>query len=133
LNNCRTLSLSVQEVFIKVDENRQKYGVTLNRSPVMANKKQATKRAGQAVKRQERNSTVKSATKSAVKKAIEAVQSKDMGKAKEAYMLAVKALSKAASKGSIPKARASRKISRLTLLAKKILPDSLPIKTSSKK
>ncbi len=99
----------------------------------MANKKQATKRAGQAVKRQERNSTVKSATKSAVKKAIEAVQSKDMGKAKEAYMLAVKALSKAASKGSIPKARASRKISRLTLLAKKILPDSLPIKTSSKK
>lgn len=99
----------------------------------MANKRQAGKRAKQAVKRQSRNSTIKSATKSAVKKAIEAVQAKDMGKAKEAYMLAVKALSKAASKGSIPKARASRKISRLTLLAKKILPDALPIKTGAKK
>ncbi len=60
----------------------------------MANKRQATKRATQAVKRQDRNSTVKSATKTAVKKAIEAVQSKDMGKAKEAYMLAIKALKK---------------------------------------
>jgi hypothetical protein len=46
--------------------------------------------------------------------------------------MAVKALSKAASKGTIPKSRASRKISRLTLLAKKILPDSLPIKTGTK-
>ncbi|MBS1958125.1 MAG: 30S ribosomal protein S20 [Bdellovibrionales bacterium] len=99
----------------------------------MANKRQAGKRAKQAIKRQARNSTLKSATKTAVKKAIEAVQAKDLGKAKEAYMLAVKALSKAASKGGIPKARASRKISRLTLLAKKILPDALPIKTGSKK
>ena len=99
----------------------------------MANKKQATKRAVQAEKRQDRNSTVKSATKSAVKKAIEAVQTKDMGKAKDAYLLAIKALSKAASKGAIPKARASRKISRLTLLAKKILPDALPIKSAGSK
>ena len=98
----------------------------------MANKRQAGKRAKQAVKRQARNSTLKSATKTAVKKAIEAVQAKDLNKAKEAYMLAVKALSKAASKGGIPKARASRKISRLTILAKKILPDALPIKTGSK-
>jgi small subunit ribosomal protein S20 len=99
----------------------------------MANKRQATKRAGQAKKRQSRNSAVKSATKSAVKKAIEAVQAKDLGKAKEAYMLAIKALSKAASKGTIPKARASRKIGRLTILAKKILPDALPIKGSATK
>lgn len=94
----------------------------------MANKRQSLKRAKQEGKRQERNTAVKSATKSAVKKAIEAVQTKDMGKAKEAYMMAVKALSKAASKGTIPKTRASRKISRLTLLAKKILPEALPIK-----
>lgn len=99
----------------------------------MANKRQAGKRAKQAVKRQARNHTIKSATKTAVKKAVEAVQSKDLGKAKEAYMLAVKALSKAASKGSIPKARASRKIGRLTLLAKKMLPDALPIKTGTAK
>ena len=98
----------------------------------MANKRQAGKRAKQAVKRQTRNSTIKSATKSAVKKAIEAVQAKDLGIAKEAYMLAVKALSKAASKGSIPKARASRKIGRLTILAKKMIPDALPIKTGAK-
>jgi small subunit ribosomal protein S20 len=98
----------------------------------MANKRQSGKRAKQALVRQTRNNTVKTATKTAVKKAIEAVQAKDMNKAKEAYMMAVKALSKAASKGTIPKARASRKISRLTLLAKKILPDALPIKTGTK-
>ena len=99
----------------------------------MANKVQSQKRAGQEKKRQLRNTAVKSATKTAVKKAIEAVQTKDMGKAKEAYMLAVKALSKAASKGSIPKTRASRKISRLTMMAKKILPEALPLKTGAKK
>jgi small subunit ribosomal protein S20 len=98
----------------------------------MANKRQSAKRANQANVRQNRNNTVKSATKTAVKKAIEAVQTKDIAKAKEAYMMAVKALSKAASKGTIPKARASRKISRLTVLAKKILPDALPIKSGTK-
>ncbi len=97
----------------------------------MANKKQSAKRAKQADVKTKRNEALKSATKSAVKKAIEAVQAKDMGKAKEAYMIAIKALSKAATKGTIPKARASRKISRLTLLAKKILPDALPIKTGT--
>ena len=99
----------------------------------MANKRQSAKRATQAETRQNRNNTVRSATKTAVKKAIEAVQAKDLGKAKEAYMLAIKALSKAASKGTIPKSRASRKIGRLTLLAKKILPDALPIKTGTTK
>ncbi len=100
----------------------------------MANKRQSAKRAIQETKRQIRNTTVKSATKSAVKKAIEAVTTKDMSKAKEAYMLAVKALSKAASKGTIPKTRASRKIGRLTLLAKRMFPDALPVKgTAAKK
>ena len=99
----------------------------------MANKRQSAKRATQENKRQIRNTAIKSATKSAVKKAIEAVTQKDMGKAKEAYMLAVKALSKAASKGTIPKKRASRKISRMTILAKKLLPDALPIKGAAAK
>jgi small subunit ribosomal protein S20 len=99
----------------------------------MANKRQSTKRATQALKRQARNSTLKSATKTAVKKVVEAVQTKDVSKAKEAYTLAIKALSKAATKGTIPKTRASRKISRLTLLAKKMLPDALPIKTGTAK
>lgn len=108
------------------------YAIAL-KDGLMANKRQSAKRALQEKKRQNRNTAVKSATKSAVKKAIEAVQTRDVSKAKEAYLMAVKALSKAASKGSIPKKRASRKIGRLTMLAKKILPDALPIKTSAKK
>lgn len=99
----------------------------------MANKRQSAKRATQALSRQARNSTLKSATKTAVKKAVDAVTAKDAGKAKDAYMLAIKALSKAASKGTIPKARASRKISRLTLLAKKLVPAALPIHTGTSK
>jgi small subunit ribosomal protein S20 len=99
----------------------------------MANKRQSTKRAGQAEKRQARNTTVRTATKTAVKKAVEAVQAKDLGKAKEAYLAAVKALSKAASRGVLPKTRASRKISRLSLLAKKLLPEALPISAGKKK
>lgn len=92
----------------------------------MANTRKSTKRALQARKRQTRNTVVKSATKSALKSAVEAIQSKDAAKAKAAYHSAVKAVSKAASKGSIPKGRAARKISRLTLLAKKMIPELVP-------
>ena len=99
----------------------------------MANKRQSAKRATQALKHQARNSTVKSSTKTAVRKAVEAVTKKDTALGAESYMAAIKALSKAASKGTIPKTRASRKISRLTILAKKLLPDALPIKTGAAK
>jgi small subunit ribosomal protein S20 len=88
----------------------------------MANTKTATKRARQALTRQARNQIVKSVTKSSIKNAVDAIKGKDATKAKAAYIDAVKALSKAASKGTIPKARASRKISRLTLFVKKNLP-----------
>ena len=91
----------------------------------MANTKTAAKRAKQATVRQARNQIVKSATKTALKGAIEAIQKKDASNAKAAYMSAVKALSKAASKGSIPKTRAARKISRLTHFAKKAFPAAL--------
>lgn len=94
----------------------------------MANTRSSTKRAVQAEKRQARNIIVRSATRSALRNALAAIQSKDVAKAKEAYMAAVKALSKAASKGGIPKGRAARKISRLTLLAKKALPQALSTK-----
>ena len=89
----------------------------------MANTRQSTKRAGQAKKRQTRNATIRSSTKSAVRNAIEAIQKKDATGAKDAFMDAIKALAKAASKGGIPKGRAARKISRLTLLAKKSKPE----------
>jgi small subunit ribosomal protein S20 len=91
----------------------------------MANTRKSTKRAGQAVKRQSRNTVIRSATRTALKQALDAIKTKDLGKAQTAYKSAIKALSKAASKGSIPKGRASRKISRLTLLAKKALPQAL--------
>lgn len=94
----------------------------------MANTRQSAKRATQAKKRQTQNTIVRSATKSAVKSAITAIQKLDVAKAKEAYMDAVKALSKAASKGAIPKGRAARKISRLTLFVKKTKADILATK-----
>ena len=88
----------------------------------MANTRTATKRARQALKRQDRNQIIRSATRSALRNAIAAVKTKDPAKLKEAYQSAVKALSKAASKGAIPHGRAARKTSRLTLLVKKTIP-----------
>lgn len=91
----------------------------------MANTRQSTKRAKQANKRNLANTVVRSATRSTLTAAVTALKAKDVTKAKEAYMLAVKTISKAASKGALPKGRAARKISRLTLLAKKIIPTIL--------
>ena len=85
----------------------------------MANTRQSTKRARIEKKRTIKNQINRSATKSAVRGAVAAIAKGDVKVAKEAYMDAIKALSKAASKGAIPKGRAARKISRLTLLAKK--------------
>jgi small subunit ribosomal protein S20 len=88
----------------------------------MANTRKSTKRAEQARTRQARNTTIRSATRSAVRNVLEALKSKDAAKVKEAYGQAIKSLSKAASKGAIPKTRAARKISRLTHFLKKSLP-----------
>jgi ribosomal protein S20 len=57
-----------------------------------------------------------------VKAALVAIQSKDVAAAKDADQLAVRKLSKAASKGAIPRNRAARKISRITHFVKKSLP-----------
>ncbi len=96
----------------------------------MANTRQSSKRAKQADKRQVRNTVVRSATKSALRTAFEALKGKDVEKAKDAYKQAVRALAKAASKGAIPKGRASRKISRITLFIKKNNPAALNFKVS---
>jgi small subunit ribosomal protein S20 len=87
----------------------------------MANTRKSGKRAKQALKKNARNQVVKSSTRTAIKTAMEALKSLDEKKAKDAYKAAVKALSKAASKGAIPKARAARKISRMTKFAQKTL------------
>ena len=92
---------------------------------IMANTRTSTKRARQADKRQARNTIVRGATRSVLKQALDAIKTKDVSKAQAAYKSAIKALSKAASKGAIPKGRAARKISRLTHLAKKALPQAL--------
>jgi len=94
----------------------------------MANTRQSAKRARQADKRAAHNVIVRTVTKTVIRKAVAAIASKDAAKAKEAYVLAVKALSKAGSKGSIPKQRAARKISRLTLLLKKTIPGAIATK-----
>ncbi|MBC7693751.1 MAG: 30S ribosomal protein S20 [Methylotenera sp.] len=91
----------------------------------MANTLTSAKRARQAEKRKERNTIVRSSTRTAIRGAMDALKNAADAQAKDAYNAAVKALSKAASKGAIPKGRASRKISRLTLLAKKIKPGAV--------
>lgn len=95
----------------------------------MANTRKSTKRAAQANVRQARNTIVRSSTRTAVKAVVEALKTKDAGKVREAYAQAVKALSKAATKGAIPKGRAARKVSRLTHFLKKTLPAAVGSKT----
>ena len=69
----------------------------------MANTKTATKRARQALTRQGQNQIVRSSTRTCVRSALDAIKGKDPVQAKAAYILAVKALSKAASKGATQK------------------------------
>ena len=79
----------------------------------MANTKSAEKRNRQSQKRRARNVAVRSTVKGAMKKAREALASKDPVKAKEAVRLATRTLSKAKSKGVFHAKNASRRIGRL--------------------
>ena len=97
----------------------------------MANTRTSAKRARQALKRNAHNQVTRASTKTAVRTAAAAILTKDLAKAKAAYAAAVKAVSKAASKGSIPAGRAARKISRLTLLLKKTIPQAIEKQSSS--
>jgi len=79
----------------------------------VANHKSATKRARQTLKRAKRNQHTRSRVKSAVKSARAALAAGDTTEAAEAVKTAEKVLRCAASKGVIPKKRASRHVSRL--------------------
>lgn len=79
----------------------------------MANTRSAEKRNRQAQKRRVRNAAVRSTVKTAVKDARDAITAKEPAKVKDAVGTAVRALSKAASKGVLHKRTASRRISRL--------------------
>lgn len=78
----------------------------------MANHASAEKRNRQRIERTNRNRAVKSAVRTAVKKARAAIAG-DPGKAAGQVSTAVKALARAASKGVIPARSASRVTSRI--------------------
>lgn len=78
----------------------------------MATHKSAEKRNRQNIKLRERNKANRSAAKTMAQKALEEIR-KDAKAALGAITAAISVLAKTAHKGSIPKKRASRKVSRL--------------------
>ena len=79
----------------------------------MANHKSALKRIKQNEKRRVRNKRLRSNLTTRVKQFEDAVVAGDLATAEEAYRLAESTLNRAVSKGVVPRARASRKTSRL--------------------
>lgn len=82
----------------------------------MANHKSAEKRHRQSKIRNARNTHIRSTMRSYVKKVRTAIAEGDLETAKTLLEKAVPYIDKAATKGVIHKATASRKISRLTKL-----------------
>jgi small subunit ribosomal protein S20 len=80
----------------------------------VANTKSAEKQNRQAIKHRARNQAITSAVRTQVRKLREALAAGDAAKTKEELTAAVRAISKAASKGVIHKAQADRRISRLS-------------------
>ncbi|MEG2172014.1 MAG: 30S ribosomal protein S20 [Desulfovibrionaceae bacterium] len=79
----------------------------------MANHKSAIKRHKQSLVRAERNRAVRTRVKNVIKQVRTAVLSLDKEQAASALLQATSVLDKAASKGSIHRKKAARKISRL--------------------
>lgn len=80
----------------------------------MANHKSAEKRNRQAQIRRLRNRAVRSKMKTAIRNLNEAIEGGNVEEAKSALADTVPVIAKTASKGTIHKKNASRKISRLT-------------------
>ncbi len=74
----------------------------------------AMKRARQNVKRNARNTSLRSSLRTAVKKVLVAVEDDETTVAQTELSQAIRALGKATSKGIVHKNYAARKISRLT-------------------
>ena len=79
----------------------------------MANHKSAEKRARQALKRRDRNRVTTGYVRNSVKAVRNAIEAGDGDTARNQLRLAERAFRKAASKGAIKKATASRSIARL--------------------
>lgn len=86
----------------------------------MANIKSAKKRILVNRTKAARNKSIKSATKTAIKKVYAAIETKDKEAAKAALLAATSTIDKATSKGIYHKNNASRKISRLNLAVNKM-------------
>jgi small subunit ribosomal protein S20 len=84
----------------------------------LATHKSAQKRARQALRRRARNRQVRSRVRSAVKAVRDAVESGKREGVVESLRSAEGLLRRAASKGVIPKKRASRQVSRLARAAR---------------
>lgn len=80
----------------------------------MPNIKSAVKRVRTTSKRTLRNTSIKSALRTSIRRFEEALASADMDNAKLALQKAMRALDKAVTKGVIHKNTAARKKSRLT-------------------
>ena len=74
----------------------------------MANTKQAKKRARQAVAHRGRNTAARSKFRTALKRVLAAIATKDKTKAREAYLKAVPVIDGAVTKGLIHKNKAAR-------------------------
>jgi small subunit ribosomal protein S20 len=83
------------------------------RSRSLANSAQAIKRARQAEKRRQRNTSQRSTMRTSIKKVIAAINAGDREAASLAYAAAVPVIDSAASKGLIHANKAARHKSRL--------------------
>lgn len=86
----------------------------------MANIKSAKKRIRVTLKQTMRNKAIRSKTKTAMRRVMEAVNASDAGVAKAALVHASKTIDKAASKGVYHKKNAARKKSKLAKIVNKI-------------
>lgn len=86
----------------------------------MANIKSAKKRILVSQKRADRNKSIRSKVKTAIKKVEVAIEANDKTAATEALKVAVSEIDKAAKKGIYHKNNAARKVSRLTLAVNKL-------------
>ena len=80
----------------------------------MANHKSALKRNRQSLVRRARNRANKSKVKTAVRAVDEAIEQGAVEAAQAALIVAIPVIQKAASKGTLHRKTASRKVSRLT-------------------
>ncbi len=79
----------------------------------MANSSQAIKRIRQIKKREEKNSSQRSALRTAVKKALKLIQANDSDNAKSAFKVAVTTIDKASGRGILHPNKGARIKSRL--------------------